>query len=649
MNRHPLRLQIPLLICLALFPFLSLNAQVHNGIHDTMRVKTIIDIADMITWPQGASIEKYRFGVLGKHPDLVKELEDQAQRRSVHGKPIEVLHFWDPDALDTTAVHLLFLQRRDGYDISKVQGAIEGESTLLIAENYPFYQSMISFVFHERGTHYYVFRKRFLEKGFSYKKALERLAEVKTQADWKRAYKETEDELVKMRKEVEEQETELERMKAEVAEKEERLEEQEASIRRQERLLREKRDSLGRLKGSVLEQKEELRRKRKELQKKARELDSTRKATEKARAVLEEQKSAIDSQEARLQEQRQRIDRQEGTLRAKEELITYQRAAIYLFIALLLIILASAYLLYRSNRRIKNINNELEEKNRTILDQNERIEDKNQEITESITYASRIQRAMLPSLSLLEESFSGTSTLYIPRDIVSGDFYWAGRSEDRIVWTAADCTGHGVPGAMMSMLGMAYLKEVVTRKGTHEADQVLNELRDMIVRSLSNEEEGGQTMDGMDMGLCSWDGGEHIEFAGANNPLYIIHSEATEDREYPEGSRRIEDDEGRTRGVEIKPDKQPVGAHMEGKAAPFSKKVVRVEKGDRLYLFSDGYADQFGGEKGKKLKYKPFKRLILNSASRSLPEQRDLLKREFEKWKGDYEQVDDVVFLAVEI
>ncbi len=623
------------------------KGQVHNQVHDTDRVAAIYDVANYVKWPRDSKIDTFRVGLLTKDSALYQEVLKQSEQ-GINERPVKVLDFQETEALKDEQLHLLFLQYREGWDISRVRKLIEDAPTLLIGENYPFYQTMVSFIFKDGLTTLYVFRKRLLENDFSYSDKLPFIAEIKTQADWKRAYKHTEGRLSKRKKELQEKKEELKKKEKKLRSLQKDIRVKQERLQAQKKKLQAKKDSLNSLKGSLRAQRRKLASKKKSLKEKAKELKETQEAIREQKAVLAEQKEAADSLQKHISEQQNQIKEQKGTLKAQDKRITYQTYALITFGLLILIILTFAYLLRRNYRRIKAINQKLAEKNDTILEQNERIEEKNKEITESITYASKIQHAMLPSLTVLQENFRDSSALYIPRDIVSGDFYWAAKAEGKLIWTAPDCTGHGVPGAMMSMLGMAFLREVVTRKGIYSPEKILDEVRDMIVRSLSSENKEEEAKDGMDMGLCTLDmASGTLSFAGGNNPLYLFFGNKDGNRQIPEDSKKIEDANGELVGVEIQADKQPVGAHSDG--VPFKKQDVEVRKGDRLYLFSDGYADQFGGNKGKKLKYKPFKRMILESNDLSLKEQRDHLHEKFMEWKGTYEQVDDVVVLAVEL
>ncbi|HEV7232103.1 MAG TPA: SpoIIE family protein phosphatase [Bacteroidia bacterium] len=264
----------------------------------------------------------------------------------------------------------------------------------------------------------------------------------------------------------------------------------------------------------------------------------------------------------------------------------------------------------------------LSEKNRTI-------EEKNKDIVDSINYAKRIQQAILPEASniatLLPESF----IYYQPKDIVSGDFYWIAEREGRTIAVVADSTGHGVPGAFMSMLGSAFLNEIVLEKGVTEPALILNHLRDKIIRALK-QGDSSESRDGIDMTIISIQKKEakfDLQFAGANNPLWIFRQ---------------------TGLTEIKGDKQPVGVRT-GSQVPFTNHRLELEAGDLIYLFSDGFADQFGGENGKKFRYKPLQKLISDMSMESLLEQKNILSQTLLQWKGNLEQVDDILVMGIRL
>jgi serine phosphatase RsbU (regulator of sigma subunit)/Tfp pilus assembly protein PilF len=301
----------------------------------------------------------------------------------------------------------------------------------------------------------------------------------------------------------------------------------------------------------------------------------------------------------------------------------------------LLIIL---FFIFRSFQQKKKINNILEEKNQLV-------EEKNKEITDSINYAQRIQKAVLQSEDKELTNFPDHFVLFKPKDIVSGDFYWMLEKNDSIYITAADCTGHGVPGGFMSMLGIAFLNEITAQKEILQPAEILNQLRAKIIKELGQKGIVGESRDGMDMSIIKINLKERIiEWAGANNPLLLISSntELIKTIENPIG---IVDSEYHL--CELKPNKQPIG--YANNLEPFKNYSAKLNKDDMMYLFTDGYVDQFGGEKGKKFMKKRFKNLLIKNANLSMEEQKGKLDENFNKWMGSLEQLDDVCVIGIKI
>ena len=260
--------------------------------------------------------------------------------------------------------------------------------------------------------------------------------------------------------------------------------------------------------------------------------------------------------------------------------------------------------------------------------QKDLIEEKQAEITDSINYAKKIQDAMMTSSVYLKETLPKSFILFKPKDVVSGDFYWIYKDqEENIFFTVADCTGHGVPGAFMSMIGTSLLNEIIIEKGLKDTDKILGEMRSQIIKSLHQEEDGGQK-DGMDISLCKLNIKKKlVEFSGAHNSLIHI----SEDELY-----------------NYRGDHQPVGLLL-GDKKHFTKHEVKLKKNDMLYIYSDGYQDQFGGEKGKKYMGAKFKKQLLRINKESTDKQLKLLEEEFKSWTHNYEQIDDVCVMGVRI
>jgi len=275
-----------------------------------------------------------------------------------------------------------------------------------------------------------------------------------------------------------------------------------------------------------------------------------------------------------------------------------------------------------------SINIEITEKKLANIE----LKHKSKQITDSILYAKKIQEAILKQSFIFTEFFKDSFIYFVPRDIVSGDFFFIKKVENKIIFTAADCTGHGVPGAFMSLLGTTFLNEIIRNNPKIHANQILNELRLMIKESLGQNKNENVIRNGIDMALCIYDiEKKEIEYAGAYNPLYIIRN-----------NNNFET----TELTEIKADVMPVGVYIK-EEREFTLHKFKIYENDTLYLFSDGYKDQFGGEKNSKLKSLKMKELLVKNQKNSLESQKNILENFFINWKGKNPQIDDVVVFGV--
>jgi len=319
----------------------------------------------------------------------------------------------------------------------------------------------------------------------------------------------------------------------------------------------------------------------------------------------------------------------------------------------------------KENEKLKDkVNRELEEKvqerTREISEQKEEIGSQRDEIeaqrdllfsqkkemTDSIGYAQRIQAAILPQKSYLDSVIPEHFVLFKPRDIVSGDFYWIKEVDSSLVIVAADCTGHGVPGAFMSMLGITLLNELFVEGKTSRPGDIMEQLRAKVKAMLVQEGSIRDQKDGMDMAIAVINKEKrHLQFAGAYNPLYLIR-----DKEQLSGKESGTDKAMKRDGsllFELKGDKQPIGIHWE--ETEFRNQVIELKEGDSIYIFSDGYVDQYGGEHRKKFKTQKFKELLLSVHSEPMEKQKQIIDNTFEQWRGHMEQIDDVCVIGVRI
>jgi len=287
--------------------------------------------------------------------------------------------------------------------------------------------------------------------------------------------------------------------------------------------------------------------------------------------------------------------------------------------------------LAKSKEIIERENVVITKQSEEISAQKHVLEEKNKEITDSINYAKRIQSSLIPTENTFKKLFSDSFVLFKPKDIVSGDFYWIYEKGDKIYYATADCTGHGVPGGFMTMLGLTFLEEIVSLNLSTTPDDILNITRDKIVNTLSQSGSGEDSKDGMDMVLCCLDKKKmKLSYAAANNALYIVRK----------------DSETFTI-TEYKGDKQPCGFFPEPK--PFTLHTIDLKPGDCVYTLSDGYPDQFGGPKGKKFRYKALEDLLLKNAQLPFQEQKNILDKEIVNWMGDLDQVDDILIIGIKI
>ncbi len=304
---------------------------------------------------------------------------------------------------------------------------------------------------------------------------------------------------------------------------------------------------------------------------------------------------------------------------SNEKLAQEKKFKLYLIVFCLMVAIFALFL-YRNIIQKKKANNALSEAYK-------QIEVKNKDITDSINYSKRIQEAILPPEKLKFKLFNDIFILYKPKDIVSGDFYWYSEKDGKRLIAACDCTGHGVPGALMSMIGNNLLNQIVNEKGITSPDEVLYQLNYEIKKSLK-QNENAETKDGMDLAFVCFNNDNEIEFSGAQRPLWIVRNNELR---------------------EIKANKHSIGGIQNDDNRQFEKHKISLQKGDSIYLFTDGFVDQFGGNEGKKFMSKRFKEVIISIHTKTMKEQQAILENTLNEWKGNLEQVDDVLVIGIKI
>lgn len=340
-----------------------------------------------------------------------------------------------------------------------------------------------------------------------------------------------------------------------------------------------------------------------------------------------------------IEKQKAEAEKKDAEIRAKQSQIKIKRnQQLALFIGLTLVLIFAGFI-YNRFRVTKQQKSVIEKQKSEVEFQKGVIEGAHKEITDSIRYAQRIQKAILPPMELVHEYLPKSFIFYKPKDVVAGDFYWLEKQGENLMFAAADCTGHGVPGAMVSVVCINGLNRSVREYGLTEPDQILNKTREIVIQEFRAGQQAGEkndeeVKDGMDIALCVLTGNT-LRYAGANNPLWIIRKDSKE--------------------VEvIKANKQPIGKYEN--PSPYTTNTVNLKQGDTIYIFSDGLVDQFGGGNlsanktgGKKFKASRFKTLLLSIQNENMVKQKNLIEADFESWKGDFEQIDDLCVIGVRI
>ena len=615
---------------LALLAFGLSDSIAQEGFDNRTRALYIFDIARYVDYGEALdTMALFRVGILAKNSELYWEMGNLAKtRKQIQDVPVNIVVFRDENRIEYTNV--LYVAKDEGFNLERVKKKIEGKKTLLITEGYEFGKSMFNFIVVNGDPKFEVNEEQLSVAGLSVPSTLIFQA-VKTREDWEDLYDITNEELEKQIELVRQQKIIIAEQKEEILQQRALLDSLDKEIENREQTLAAKQKQLEQQSDHIRSQTKEIKEQQALIVKQQAEVQSQKDTLAIQRADIDEQLEEIGKQLAT-------INQQEEKIKIQIESIEKQKIMLYATIFVLLLLAFLAYYIYRGYRIKREANIKLEEKNRTILAQKDEIEKQRdiaetqrdqisyqkKHITDSIMYAKRIQSALLPSLELFSDEIEHF-VLYKPLDIVSGDFYWVSRQGDKQVVIAADCTGHGVPGAFMSMLGVTMLNEIVNGKQIIQPDKIMNLLREEIIDSLKQSIDEDRVKDGMDMTIAVIDfKNNKLQFAGANNPVVIVRKGEL---------------------LSYKTDKMPVAIHYNMK--PFKLQEVDLKKGDCLYMFSDGFGDQFGGPKDKKFMVKNLKRKLVELSPMPMLTQGEKLNEIFEDWKGDSPQVDDIVVIGI--
>lgn len=633
----------PFIAIVLLSCFINASAQTSQIELENAKKKAgmIYGFTKYIRWENQENFQVFAIGILGNEPHLYLALDEVAEKKKVGiaQNQISIIIKTFNSIEEIHEVQMMYVNKKTGFDIDKILQKLKGSGTLVVSENYPYQSSMINFIQSGNIQKFEYNKAKITAENMKIASEMDEFA-VNDYQGWLNVLKDRDSELAKEKVTVEKQSEKLTAQEKEIHRKETELKEKKLEVEAKNRELEMKAREISLQENKLKQLLEES-----EAQKKT--LEARSEILKKQEVEMMKQNAEIETQQKNLKKLRKEAEELEKQNKKKEETITEKEAVIetkqlqlYWIAGILLLIAGFGAFIFKQYKAKQRINKMLEEKNMAIREQKEQIEQqkqlvdiKNKNITASINYAKRIQQAILISREHLNEIMPDHFIFYRPRDIVSGDFYWAHKTiSETLIFAAVDCTGHGVPGAFMSMVGNALLNEIVIENRIEEADEILNQMKKGVIYALKQTGTAGEQKDGMDIALCRLNyhadpGSASLHFAGANNPLYHFRN-----------------------GIfaEYKADRQTIG-YQKGKDNPFKKHELEVKKGDTVYIFTDGYADQKGGNDGRKFYYKTLQDLFASIQHLPMAEQRTAVKKAFEEWKGPHEQIDDICVIGVRI
>ena len=609
---------------------LAISSYSQVGFDNPTRALYIFDLAKYVDYGPGfADSSNFKIGVLLGDYDLINEMGNLAKTRNrIQDKPVTVAGFRNLESV--THCQVLYVNKNAGFNLDKIKKMIEGKQTMLITEGYEFRESMMNFIVVEGKPRFDINDEYIRKEKMTVPETLLFTA-IKTKEDWQNLFDIASKEIEVQKETIRQQLETIDLQKQEILKQRALLDSLDKEIVEKEKTLNEKQKVLER-------QFVQISRQQKEITGQKNTIIVQQKEVQIQQDTLANQKQKIAVQISMIDEQLKKISDQESKIKVQLETLEKQKLVLYFVIFALVLVSFLGYYIYRGYRIKKEANIKLEEKNRTISLQKDEIEKQRdiaaaqrdqiayqkKHITDSIMYAKRIQTALIPSLELFSDKLEHF-VLYKPLAIVSGDFYWVSSQGSLQIIIAADCTGHGVPGAFMSMLGVTMLNEIVTGRQIVMPDQIIEELRSGIIKALNQVADEDSVKDGMDIAICVVDFEKNLlYYSGANNPLYLVRNGEL---------------------IHYRADKMPVAIHY--KMVPFTLHTIELQKGDAFYIFSDGYADQFGGPKQKKFMTAQLKETIVAMVHEPMLKQGERLNEIFEEWRGDSSQVDDVTLIGV--
>lgn len=582
-------------IVLYIFLFTSIFSKAQAP-SDKTKATFISEISSQFIWPANDEIENFTIAVFGKKNEgLALSIENLLKGKKINGKPIVVERF--KTIIEFKRADLIYVNENDKFDNGRLLKKVKDQPVLILVENTPdFNKSMIAFI-ENKGKIQYTFNSSLIV--LKCNEAFKNKA-IQNESEWQKIFATYKEQNESEKKKVLVSKSELESIVNETEEKNKELEEQ--------RLQNEK----------SLEEIEDL-----SFEAQAKELKIRAQNNEIRRNKLE----------AKNREQENELLKREKLLKDSESqsqktIITIVSIALVLILIFTFFVIRSWYFTRKQKEIIEAQKARVDQQKGIILSSKQIIEEKNKDITDSITYAQRIQQAKLPDIFEVNSELKDSFILFKPKDIVSGDFYFFQKNKNGSYLAAVDCTGHGVPGAFMSLIGSDKLEAALHLHS--EPSHILNHLNKSLKKSLRQNRKDDSTRDGMDIALCWLDlKNMKLKFAGANRPLWIFRN-------------------GKTLLEEYKPTKRSIGGFTEDHQE-FEMHEIVLNKGDSLYMFSDGFADTFSATSGKKLTTKKFKEVLASIQNLSMKDQGIYLEKFIDDWKAGEEQVDDILVVGLRI
>lgn len=603
----------------------------------------IVDFSNQLGWPKSIG-DTVNIGVYQDY-DLYVNLVNEQLVNPLFAD-VNLTFIETTEALVNKAnnkVDMLYVNQNSGLNGAGLLKMV-GDNVLLVTNGYGFHETMINFQNVGDVTKFEVNEIEMSKRGFEVSDQVKLMASITSNKnEWQLAMSSAQASITEERNKV----ANLTQNQAALKAENDRLLLAKDSI---DNLLNEKSEEVDLLLASIVASKAQLsglktmvRESRDSIMRSRQELQSKQQEFALLEAGFITKEKEFKEISANLDLTAVKIVEAENKLKETNILLTdLKRTNLWIGIALGFITL-SLFLAVYGYFRQRTLTKLVSQKSEVIKNQSKQLLQKNLEVQDSISYAKRIQNAMLPSSTMLKNYFDQAFVMYEPKDVVAGDFFWIREENECLYFAVADCTGHGVPGAMMSVICHNALNRAIRELGDVEPATLLDLTRIYVIEQIAQGEES--VMDGMDIALCKFDKNSRmLEFAGAQSPLWLLTDRTIDHDQF----KQTEIEGSNCSIYEVKGDKQPVGQFSGAK--PFINHSIQLTQGDVIYIFSDGFADQFGGKRGKKMKYSLFKQILtLAQDQMILDGQKDFLSEYFVGWKGDLEQVDDVCVMGLKL